>query len=87
MFQAKESIDGGRLTFPDWLQMEGSFCTRNPDVPWISCSNGFTMFTLNQTTGDAAMASIGLWVIKESLQAAGITSPPIGADVQILRCL
>lgn len=86
MFQAKEVASGTRLEFPEWLQMEDASCTKNDEAPWISCANGFTLFTLNPQTGDAIMASTGLWVIKEKLKSIATSSPPLGADVQVLRC-
>jgi hypothetical protein len=86
MFEIKELTKGGRMQFPDWLMMADAACTWNYDVPWVSCSNGFTLFVFNPDTNDAMMASTGLWVLKEKMISKGLPQPPIAADVLVLRC-
>lgn len=81
MFEVKEKSTGV-LAFPEWLMMSDSACSRNESVPWISCWSGLSMFVMNPKTGDAMMASTGMWVAREKFDPP----VPLAADVLVLRC-
>jgi len=86
MFEVKRKLKNQGLQFPNWLMMEDAECRENHEVPWISCSTGFSLFVLNPETGDAMKADTGLWVLKERMKSQGLPAPPLDAYVTVFRC-
>lgn len=86
LFEVKRKPNNQGLQFPNWLMMDDAACRENPEVPWISCSTGFSLFVINPKTGDAMQANTGLWVLKERMKSKGLPTPPLGADVMVFRC-
>jgi len=86
MFEIKIHSDSSILQFPDWMMMKDAKCRANSVVPWVSCSTAFNIFAFNPKTGEAMNASLGLWIMKESLKSKGVVSPPLYTSTEVYSC-